>query len=70
MAIQYDAIVIGAGQSGPSLANRMNSERLQVAVLERYLYGGTCVNVGCVPPRPLSPVPVRPTWHAEAPNLA
>ena len=53
MAIQYDAIVIGTGQSGPALADRMDSEGLKVAVIERHLYGGTCVNVGCVPTKTL-----------------
>ena len=53
MAIQYDAIVIGTGQSGPSLADRVNREGMKVAVIERHLYGGTCVNVGCIPTKTL-----------------
>lgn len=50
---KYDAIVIGTGQSGPALADRLNDEGLKVAVIERHLYGGTCVNVGCVPTKTL-----------------
>ena len=45
----YDAIVIGTGQSGPSLADRFDDEGLKVAVVERKLFGGTSVNVGCIP---------------------
>ena len=53
MTTKYDAIIIGTGQSGPSLANRLNDKGLSVAVVERHLYGGTCVNVGCVPTKTL-----------------
>jgi pyruvate/2-oxoglutarate dehydrogenase complex dihydrolipoamide dehydrogenase (E3) component len=53
MADQYDAIVIGTGQSGPSLAARFASEGLKTAVVERKLFGGTCVNVGCIPTKTL-----------------
>ncbi|HWF07585.1 MAG TPA: FAD-containing oxidoreductase [Bryobacteraceae bacterium] len=45
----YDAIVIGTGQAGPSLARRLASARRSVAVIERKLFGGTCVNTGCIP---------------------
>ncbi len=53
MAEKYDAIVIGTGQSGPSLAARFAREGLKTAVLERKLFGGTCVNVGCTPTKAL-----------------
>jgi pyruvate/2-oxoglutarate dehydrogenase complex dihydrolipoamide dehydrogenase (E3) component len=49
MSIKYDAIVIGAGQSGPALAERFVKEGLRVAVIERKFFGGTCVNTGCTP---------------------
>jgi len=45
----YDAIVVGAGQAGPSLARRMAAEGQRVAIIERNLFGGTCVNTGCTP---------------------
>jgi pyruvate/2-oxoglutarate dehydrogenase complex dihydrolipoamide dehydrogenase (E3) component len=45
----FDAIVIGTGQAGPPLADRLVSEGLKVAVIERHRFGGTCVNTGCVP---------------------
>ena len=45
----FDAIVIGAGQAGPALAARCSKEGWTTAVIERKHYGGTCVNVGCVP---------------------
>ncbi|HEX2113702.1 MAG TPA: FAD-containing oxidoreductase [Alphaproteobacteria bacterium] len=49
----FDAIVIGMGQSGPSLAERFVKEGLRVAVIERKYFGGTCVNTGCVPTKTL-----------------
>ena len=45
----FDAIVIGAGQAGPALAQRCSQEGLRTAIIERGHFGGTCVNVGCVP---------------------
>jgi pyruvate/2-oxoglutarate dehydrogenase complex dihydrolipoamide dehydrogenase (E3) component len=49
----FDAIVIGAGQAGPALAERCSKEGLRTAVIERGHFGGTCVNVGCVPTKTL-----------------
>lgn len=49
----FDAIVVGAGQAGPALAARCSREGLRTAVIERHLFGGTCVNVGCVPTKTL-----------------
>ncbi len=49
MATQYDAIVIGTGQAGPPLARRLATAGWKVAVIERGLFGGTCVNTGCIP---------------------
>jgi pyruvate/2-oxoglutarate dehydrogenase complex dihydrolipoamide dehydrogenase (E3) component len=46
---RFDAIIIGAGQAGPSLAGRLTGAGMTVAVVERHLFGGTCVNVGCMP---------------------
>jgi pyruvate/2-oxoglutarate dehydrogenase complex dihydrolipoamide dehydrogenase (E3) component len=49
----FDAIVIGTGQSGPSLAVRLAKAGRKVAVIERHLVGGTCVNTGCIPTKTL-----------------
>jgi pyruvate/2-oxoglutarate dehydrogenase complex dihydrolipoamide dehydrogenase (E3) component len=49
MAPYYDAAIIGTGQAGPSLANRLTKAGMKVAVLERGRFGGTCVNNGCMP---------------------
>src|SRR5580698_8191773 len=46
---QFDAIIIGTGQAGPSLAGRLAASGMQVAIIERKLFGGTCVNTGCIP---------------------
>ena len=53
MRRDYDAIIIGTGQSGPSLAARCQREGLKVAVIERHKIGGTCVNAGCIPTKAL-----------------
>ncbi len=53
MAEKFDAIIIGTGQSGPSLAARMTREGMKTAIIERKLFGGTCVNVGCIPTKTL-----------------
>jgi pyruvate/2-oxoglutarate dehydrogenase complex dihydrolipoamide dehydrogenase (E3) component len=49
----FDAIIVGAGQAGPSLAGRLTSAGQRVAIIERKLIGGTCVNNGCIPTKTL-----------------
>ena len=49
----YDAIIVGAGQAGPPLAGRLTAAGQTVAVIERKLVGGTCVNYGCIPTKTL-----------------
>jgi pyruvate/2-oxoglutarate dehydrogenase complex dihydrolipoamide dehydrogenase (E3) component len=53
MTKTYDAIIIGTGQSGPSLAARLLGSGMTVAVIERKKFGGTCVNTGCIPTKTL-----------------
>src|SRR6266545_6784077 len=53
MATKYDAIVIGTGQAGPSLAVRLAGTAMKVAIIERKRFGGTCVNNGCIPTKTL-----------------
>jgi len=50
---RFDAIVIGTGQAGPPLAGRLTAAGMTVAVIERQLVGGTCVNTGCTPTKTL-----------------
>jgi len=49
MPTHFDAIIIGAGQAGPSLAGRLTQAGRKVAIIERKLFGGTCINTGCTP---------------------
>jgi pyruvate/2-oxoglutarate dehydrogenase complex dihydrolipoamide dehydrogenase (E3) component len=49
MPTAYDAIIIGTGQAGPFLASRLAASGMKVAIVERKLFGGTCVNTGCIP---------------------
>ena len=53
MTTRFDAIIIGTGQSGPSLAARLAGAGRKVAIIERKRFGGTCVNTGCVPTKTL-----------------
>ena len=50
---KFDAVVVGAGQAGPPLAGRLTAAGQTVAVIERKLIGGTCVNTGCIPTKTL-----------------
>lgn len=49
MTEHFDAIIVGAGQAGPPLAGRLTAAGQRVAIIERKLIGGTCVNSGCIP---------------------
>jgi pyruvate/2-oxoglutarate dehydrogenase complex dihydrolipoamide dehydrogenase (E3) component len=49
----HDAIIVGTGQAGPSLAARLSQAGMKIAVVERKLFGGTCVNTGCTPTKAL-----------------
>lgn len=53
MTKHFDAIIVGAGQAGPSLAGRLTAAGQRVALVERKLIGGTCVNNGCIPTKTL-----------------
>jgi pyruvate/2-oxoglutarate dehydrogenase complex dihydrolipoamide dehydrogenase (E3) component len=53
MTTRFDAIIIGTGQSGPSLATRLAGVGRKVAIIERERFGGTCVNTGCMPTKTL-----------------
>src|SRR5690242_2743926 len=50
---KFDAIIIGTGQAGPSLASRFSAAGMTVAIIERHKFGGTCVNTGCIPTKTL-----------------
>ena len=47
--VSFDAIIVGTGQAGPSLAGRLSGAGWKVAVIEKHKFGGTCVNNGCTP---------------------
>ena len=49
----FDALIIGTGQAGPSLAARFAGAGKSVAIIERDKFGGTCVNTGCTPTKTL-----------------
>jgi pyruvate/2-oxoglutarate dehydrogenase complex dihydrolipoamide dehydrogenase (E3) component len=53
MTQNFDVIVIGTGQAGPSLTSRLTASGMKVAIIERDKFGGTCVNTGCMPTKTL-----------------
>lgn len=52
---QYDAIIIGFGKGGKTLAAELAKRNRTVAIVERSnkMYGGTCINIGCIPTKTL-----------------
>lgn len=52
---QYDALIIGFGKGGKTLAAELAKRNKTVAVIERSdkMYGGTCINIGCIPTKTL-----------------
>lgn len=57
MSKEYDLLVIGAGSGGIATAARAAQHGARVAIFEKNVAGGTCVNVGCVPKKIM--------WHAS-----
>jgi pyruvate/2-oxoglutarate dehydrogenase complex dihydrolipoamide dehydrogenase (E3) component len=53
MSNAYDAIIVGTGQAGAPLAGRLSEAGMKVAIVERKLFGGTCVKTGCTPTKTL-----------------
>ncbi len=51
----YDAIIIGFGKGGKTLAGYMAKQGKRVAMIEKsnQMYGGTCINEGCIPSKSL-----------------
>ncbi len=64
MSTHFDAIIIGAGQAGPSLAHDLAAEGKAIALIERKRFGGTCVNTGCIPTKTLI-ASARTAWVAR-----
>jgi len=69
---RYDAIIIGTGQAGPALAKRLSGAGMSVAIVERHLFGGTCVNTGCIPTKAMvaSAYAARVTQRAREYGIA
>ena len=64
MPSSFDAVFVGAGQSGPFLAARLAERGQRVAVVEKRWLGGTCVNDGCIPTKTLV-ASARAAWVAR-----
>ena len=52
---KYDAIIIGFGKGGKTLAVFLGKQGKKVALVEKSdkMYGGTCINIGCIPTKKL-----------------
>ena len=52
---KYDGLIIGFGKGGKTLAGKLAAEGKKVALIEKdsMMYGGTCINVGCIPSKSL-----------------
>lgn len=52
---EYDALIIGFGKGGKTLAGKLAAQGKRVALVEKsdQMYGGTCINVGCIPSKSL-----------------
>ena len=66
MSTHFDALIIGAGQAGPYLADRFSAAGQKIAIVERKFFGGTCVNTGCVIQRA---VHIHPTVSEVIPTM-
>ena len=55
MKANYDIVVIGFGKAGKTLAAKFSKAGKSVALVEKdkNMYGGTCINVGCIPSKRL-----------------
>lgn len=53
--LSYDVLVIGFGKAGKTLAAKFATQGKSVAVIEKdpEMYGGTCINIGCIPTKVL-----------------
>lgn len=49
--LTYDAIIIGFGKAGKTLAGELANKDWKVAMIEKNpnMYGGTCINIACIP---------------------
>ena len=70
MSRSFDAIIIGAGQAGPSLAGRLTATGMKVALIERKLMAGPASTRVACPPKRWSPVPMPHIWRGAQPNTA
>ena len=65
---KYDAIIIGFGQGARTLATKLTANEWKVALIEKneMMYGGSCVNIGCIPTKILEHDAREEKGYAEA----
>ncbi|OAS21534.1 FAD-dependent oxidoreductase [Paenibacillus oryzisoli] len=64
---KYEAIIIGFGKGGKTLAATLAKRGQEVAIIEqsKLMYGGTCINIGCIPTKAL----VHYSKHSQLSHL-
>jgi len=67
--MRYDAVILGFGEAGKTLAGALAKQGKKVVLVERSrgMYGGTCINVGCIPSKSLVTSAAEAKLHADAP---
>jgi pyruvate/2-oxoglutarate dehydrogenase complex dihydrolipoamide dehydrogenase (E3) component len=67
--MRYDAVILGFGKAGKTLAGALAKQGKKVVLVEksRGMYGGTCINVGCIPSKSLVTSAAEAKLHADAP---
>lgn len=66
--LTFDAIIIGFGKAGKTLAGELAAKDWKVALIEKNpdMYGGTCINIACIPTKALVHDGLQGTPYADA----
>ncbi len=69
--INTDALIIGFGKGGKTLAGHLAGRGIRTVLVEQsaQMYGGTCINIGCIPTKALVVQAERHTPYAQAVGL-
>ena len=65
--MNYDIVIIGFGKAGKTLAAKAANISKKVALIEKSseMYGGTCINIGCIPTKKLAVLSKDAKFYAD-----